>query len=306
MEPGSNPIADDSGPRLRIATVSDLHTDFPENRDALVKLAVEIHRRGADLVIVAGDVSHRADRIDRALRAFREVAPQVAYVPGNHEMWFDVASARLRSELDSWHRYRQELREVAQAAGAHYLPAGPLVLEGIAVAGTCGWYDYSLMLPAYRAQVGLEALEAKQFGGAVWSDRRYVAFRHADGRLMTDPEVAARMELDLRAQLEQLEADPNVEEIVVVTHHQPFSEVVRRTGMLPWEYFNAFMGSAGLGETIASSGKVRTAVYGHTHIVGDFEVRGIRVYGTALGYPRERRGLDDRALVDSRIGWIVR
>lgn len=306
MEPGSNPSTPPSETQLRIATVSDLHTDYEENRDALVKLAVEIHSRQADLVIVAGDVSHRPDRISRALRAFKEAAPQVAYVPGNHEMWFDVPSARDRPDLNSWQRYRDELRNVAEDAGAHYLPAAPLVLGTIAVAGTCGWYDYSLMLAAYRSQVGLDALEAKTFGGVMWSDARYVAFRHPDGRIMTDPEVAARMELDLQRQLDQLDANSAVDEIVVVTHHQPFSEVVRRTGTLPWEYFNAFMGSAGLGETIMSSPKVRTAVYGHTHIVGEFDVRGIRVYGTALGYPRERKGLDDRALLESRIGWIER
>ena len=299
-------MSSESAARLRIATVSDLHTDFPENREALVKLAVAIHHRGADLVVVAGDVSHRFDRVDRALRAFREVAPRVAYVPGNHEMWFDVPFARVRPELDSWQRYRADLRKVAEDAGAHYLPAGPLILGEVAIAGTCGWYDYSLMLPAYRTQVGLEALEAKQFGGVMWSDLRYVAFRHPDGRLMTDPEVAAQMEFDLSRQLEQLDADPTVEEIVVVTHHQPFSEIVHRTGTLPWEYFNAFMGSAGLGETIIGSAKVRTAVYGHTHLIGSFDVRGIRVFGTALGYPRERRGLDDEALARTRIGWIER
>lgn len=306
MESGSNPVSATPVAQLRIATVSDLHTDFPENRDALVKLAVEIHRRKADLVVVAGDVSHRTDRVHRALRAFKEAAPQVAYVPGNHEMWFDVPSARRSAELDSWRRYHTELRTVAEDVGVHYLPAGPLRLGAVAIAGTCGWYDYSLMLPAYRAQVGLEALEAKRFGGVMWSDARYVAFRHPDGRLMTDPEVAAQMERDLRGQLDQLEADPTVDDIVAVTHHQPFSEVVRRTGTLPWEYFNAFMGSVGLGETMLASPKVRTVVYGHAHIVGEREVRGIRVYGTAFGYPRERRGLDDRGLIESRIGWIER
>ncbi|MEM7674454.1 MAG: metallophosphoesterase, partial [Myxococcota bacterium] len=72
---------------MRIATVSDLHTDFAENRGAVVKLAVAIHAGAADVVVVAGDVSHKDERIDRALRAFAEVAGQVAYIPGNHDLW---------------------------------------------------------------------------------------------------------------------------------------------------------------------------------------------------------------------------
>ena len=39
-------------------------------------------------------------------------------------------------------------------------------------------------------------------------------------------------------------------------------------------------------------------------MVGSHEVSGLRVYGTPMGYPRERKGLDDKALVETRIGWI--
>jgi len=46
-----------------------------------VKLASEIHGKGADVVIIAGDVSHKNDRITRALLAFREAAPTVQLRP---------------------------------------------------------------------------------------------------------------------------------------------------------------------------------------------------------------------------------
>lgn len=289
---------------MRIATVSDLHTDFPENREDVVKLALAIHRAKADLVIVAGDVSHKNDRIQRTLVALRETAGQVAYLPGNHDLWFDVPDAPGRPELDTWDRYHRELKALAEGAGAHYLPAGPLHLAQVAVVGTCGWYDYSLMPPAMRQSMDDRILAAKQFGGLQWSDARFIAFRDAGGALMSDVEVARRMERELAAQLERVEAQPEVAHVVVATHHQPFYEVVARTGTLPWEYFNAFMGSTGLGEVIKRSSKVRAVVYGHSHVVGSHEVSGLRVYGTPMGYPRERKGLDDKALVETRIGWI--
>ena len=45
----------------------------------MVKLAAEIYRREGDVVIVAGDVSHKNDRIERALVQLKSPA---AVVPG--------------------------------------------------------------------------------------------------------------------------------------------------------------------------------------------------------------------------------
>lgn len=285
--------------------MSDLHTDYPENRDAVVKLAVAVHEGAADVLIVAGDVSHKNERIERALTALKEAAPIVAYIPGNHDLWFDVPFAPADRALDTWQRYRVELAELCERIGVHYLPAAPLYLGKVAIVGTCGWYDYSLMPAALREGVGAEALKSKQYGGVMWSDARFIAFRDRDGALMDDVEVARQMERELLAHVAAAEQEAGVEDIVVVTHHQPFDSVVTHTGQMPWEFFCAFMGSEGLGEVIKSSPKVRHAIYGHTHIVGDHDVDGVRVFGTALGYPRERHGIDDEGLKRTRVGWIA-
>ncbi len=289
---------------MLIASVSDIHTDFPANRDAVVRLATEIHDRGADAVIVAGDISHKNDRIDRGLRAFRAVTETVAFVPGNHDLWFDVPNASQDASLDTWHRYHVELKDLAETAGVHYLPAAPLVLDSVAIVGSCGWYDYSLALPSVRASVGEETLKKKEMGGVRWSDLRFIAFRDQDGGLMDDPAVARAMERSFEAHLVAMQSAPNIQEIIAVTHHLPYAEVVSRTGTLPWEFFNAYMGSQGLGEIMSRCDKVKTAIYGHTHIVAEHDIQGIRVYGTPLGYPRERGGLSDADVVGTRIGWV--
>ena len=289
---------------MRIASVSDLHTDFPANQQAVVALATEIHRRSADAVIIAGDISHKDDRIRRVMLGLKEVAPAVAYVPGNHDLWFDVPSARTRPELDTWKRYRSELRAIAEQAGVHYLPADPLVLGNVAIVGCCGWYDYSFVKPWLRRSVDDATLASKQYGGVMWTDARLIAFRDAAGALMSDADVARRMEADLRAHLTTVEAREDIEHVIVVTHHQPFDEVVHRTGTLPWEFFTAYMGSRGLGDVIRSGRKVHAAIYGHSHLIGEHLIDGLRVYGTALGYPRERHGVSEDELKKTRIGWI--
>jgi len=284
---------------VRIATLSDLHTDYAENRDAIVKLAVAIHAREADCVVVAGDISHHPDRIARTLEAMKVAAPTVAFVPGNHDLWSD-----LEDGADTWRRYHTELAEVAAKVGAHYLPTEPLVLDGVGIAGSCGWYDYGFLLPEIAAQLPEGAIAAKRYAGATWTDARFVRFLDEAGAVMDDPSVARAMEAELAAQLAALDAREDVERVVAVTHHLAFSQAVLRTGSLPWEFFNAFMGSPRMGEVILGAKKVGHHVYGHTHRGGRFEIEGRVVYGTPLGYPRERAGLDPEALPDTRIGWI--
>jgi len=292
---------------VRIASVSDLHTDYAENRELVVALATEIHRRGVDAVIVAGDVSHKDDRIRRALAAFREVAPEVLYVPGNHDLWFDVADAPSRPELDTWRRYRELLPALVEAEGAIYLPKAPFVRLGIGFAGACGWYDYSFLLPELRAELG-DALGRKQLDGFMWADSLRTAFRTADGAIMDDARVARIMERELAAQLDALEAREDVRCVVAVTHHLAFEEAVYRSRRMPWEFFNGFMGSRGMGEVIGARAKVAVAIYGHTHFTGDRRLeiggRSVRVVGTALGYPRERFGASAEEVVATRIAWL--
>ncbi|MBK8012602.1 MAG: metallophosphoesterase family protein [Deltaproteobacteria bacterium] len=289
---------------MLIASVSDLHTDFPENRTLIPRLAAEIYRRGARVIVLAGDVSHRDERIDRALRAFGELGARVVYVPGNHDLWFKVENAPERPDLDTWHRYHQGLRVLAERAGAHYLPSGPLRIGDVALVGSCGWYDYSFVLDPIRAALDPGDFGRKRLQGWMWSDARFIAFRDEQRALMADTDVARRMECELTAQIREVDADDAIRHVVAVTHHQAFSASVRRTGTLPWEFFNAFMGSEALGRAILTSPKMRVAIYGHTHTVGEQHVSGIRVFGTPLGYPRERVGLSPEEIIQTRIGWI--
>ena len=292
------------GKVVRIASVSDLHVDFPENREVLVRLATEIHRAGADLVVVAGDVSHVDDHIARTLRAFRIAAPRVAYLPGNHDLWFARKHAEEDPDVDSWRRYREDLRVLVEAENCHYLPAQPLYLGSVALVGTTGWYDYSLIRPEVRTHVGEAALREKRWAGAEWSDARYAIFRDASGGRMSDPEVAKRMEEDLVEQLDAVDRNPDVQDVVAATHVLAFAEALGGPKGLPWDYFDAFMGSRGLGEVLRRSPKVRAAIYGHTHRPGRFDLHGIHVHGTPLGYPRERRGIPRPDVVTRSIGWL--
>ena len=290
---------------MRIASVSDLHVDFAKNREAVVQMATAVHRRNADLVIVAGDVSHVDDHIAKVLKAFRLAAPHVAYIPGNHDLWFARRDARSDRSLDSWQRYRHDLKLLVESEGCHYLPAKPLRLSNMALVGTCGWYDYSMLAFGHREQFGEEAIKAKTWDGAIWSDGHFVVFRDEHGELMGDEAVARVMERDLEAQLSDVDMDPEVETVVVATHVLAFRAALGSTASkMPWAYFNAFMGSTRLGDIVRSSKKVRAAVYGHTHRPGRFDVGDIQVVGRPLGYPKERKDEPEQLLIQNHVAWI--
>ena len=121
---------------------------------------------------------------------------------------------------------------------------------------------------------------------------------------MGDVEVARQMESDLEAQLRWAEEACDVRAVLAVTHHLAFSEAVFRTHTLPWEFFNAYMGSRELGRVISRNSKVRAAVYGHTHHPGRAVVEGFEVVGTPLGYPRERKRMSEADVVATRVNWL--
>lgn len=291
---------------MRIASVSDIHTDYASNRKLFSKMVEQIGAGKADAVIVAGDVSHIDKLIVHCILLLRQVVEVVAYLPGNHDLWVDRPGEDVRDDpsFDTWDRHDRVLRKLVEAAGGHYLPTEPLRLGGVAIAGACGWYDHSFFRSEFRAQVPESALDDQAFNGMQWGDRTRTAFRGPDGRVMSDPQVARTMEDALAAQLTELEHDAQIKHVVCATHHQQYEQTVRRAGVLPWEFFNAFMGAERMGEVIDRYAKVGHVIYGHTHTLGDRQLGTRRVFGTPLGYPRERVGVSEAEILRTRIGWI--
>lgn len=283
---------------MRIASVSDLHVEHAANREVLIRMAGIMEQKSPDLILVAGDVSHLDTHIALTIRSFKLVAEHVAYLPGNHDLW----TVPWREGTDTWRRHDRDLAQLVESEGGHYLPARSWVKDGVAVVGTCGWYDHGFLQPAFRDQVTPEMLEEKRLGGAQWTDRRFVEFLDGEGEPMSDGAVTKRMLVRFESQLAEAEANPEVRHVVAATHHLAFPEAVHRTGQLPWEFFNAFMGSPRFGEAIRRYSKVRAAVYGHTHVPGDRRLGDLRLVGTPLGNPREWSAGPGSG--SDRIAWI--
>ena len=243
---------------MRIAVTSDLHYDLEGHLtppDAIEALARTIARERPDLLVLAGDLGHGLDNFRRCVASFQGVAPRVAVLAGNHDVWRDErlghSSARLWEEL---------LPEVCAELGVSWLEDDCLRLDGVAAVGSLAWYDYSGIDPEQAQHASLlPTLKPMLNNDATWIDWPH-----------TDPEVAGRLGAALLARLDALEADPSVRSVAVFTH-VPLLEgqMVRRRSNPNWGVSNAFFGNLTLGAQVSARPKVRLLVSGHTHFARD-------------------------------------
>src|SRR5687767_9394136 len=87
---------------MRIFAVSDLRTDFAENRRRLQQVSPTSY--SSDVLVVAGDIADDLSIIDWTLRKLRSQFGRVFYVPGNHELWVRDG------ECDSVEKFQQVIR----------------------------------------------------------------------------------------------------------------------------------------------------------------------------------------------------
>src|SRR5262249_14130965 len=157
-------------------------------------------------------------------------------------------------------RYLEVLPEVCRAAGASYLPSGPLSVGGATLVGQTGWYDYSLRDPAHDAAIPIDAYARGILGRLSWSDKQFIVWPGCDDRALTSS-MPDRLAADLRAA-------PREAPVWVVTHMLPFVELVARRP-LPWGFVNGFLGATCLGSAIVAAAEdglpIARAISGHTH-----------------------------------------
>jgi len=272
---------------VRLALTSDLHVEHHPEVIALVADRVQALTggRGADVLIVAGDVSSDLASLERALAGLRSSARHAVFVPGNHDLWCLAGTPSSRA------RYDEAIPRAARSAGFHPLGHEAVTLDGVDFAGVTGWYDYTLRNADLDGTFTLDDYRKGAWGRLRWNDKARVSWPGDDGAQLEDAAICDGQVASLERQLAAC-ARPTV----VVTHHLPFRELVTSKGEPPWDFLNGFMGSSRLGDAIRRAPSVRLACAGHTHFRKRAVIEGaggpIRVEVSPIGYPREyARGL---------------
>lgn len=260
---------------VKLAVTADLHLPITSPA-TIAQLAREVAAFAPAAFVLAGDIAETLSDLQRCLTLLKQqVGCPVLVLPGNHDLW--------KGEVSSLQKWRTNMPHVVEAAGCVWLEGNAFCHQGVAVAGSIGWYDYSAADPGIQASVLEFATRKIDYNlDAAMIDWHW-----------SDPDFAALVGDGLLATLDRLEADPTVRQTVVVTH-VPLLEcqMCRDSGNPDWAFSNAYFGNLTLGKKVLERKKVVQVISGHTHVgrratlrLDDGRVIGAYVLNSHYGKP---------------------
>lgn len=278
---------------MRIFAISDLHVDHERNQRWLSRLSKVDYRE--DALVVAGDVSHRLDRVAAALGGLRERFARVFFVPGNHDLWL------LREDdVDSLAKFYR-LRELCDGLEVEMDPAvlaGPDGLDEVRVVPLLSWYT--------RPEEGPGTLYVRKRGEdrslSMWVDSWAVRWPDFGGGITPSAYFLGRNEPGLISAA----AVP----AVTFSHFLPRRELMFPTPAELWAWrgpfvdpmpefnFSMVAGTVALDRQLRRAGSV-VHVYGHQHRNRRLDIGGVRYLSYGLGSPRERDAGRVRGVTDA-------
>lgn len=236
---------------MNLAITADLHlpiTPLPR----IVELARQVAHSRPDAFVVAGDVGESLPDWQRCLSTLKSlVEGPLLVLAGNHDLW-------TRGVWPSRRLFEELLPQETAKLGGTWLEGEAFVQDGVAVAGSIAWYDYSAIDGPYQREPP-EIIARRK--------REYNHDAVAIDWPWTDPEFAALVGRKLLATLGRPEADPAVRQVVVVTH-VPLLEcqMCRKPHDRDWGFSNAYFGNLTLGRQVVERAKVSHIISGHTHV----------------------------------------
>lgn len=242
--------------RTRIFALSDVHVDYEVNARWVQNLSREDYRN--DLLILAGDITHRLPDLASCLSAFVARFAKVLFVPGNHELWV----AGDRSERTSLEKYA-DVVTVAEQSGVWMRPYSH---GDVLIAPLLGWYDYSFGQPSD------ELLH-------IWSD--FHACRWPAGFQPED--VAAHF-----TKLNNTLSVQGAARVITFSHFMPRIDLLPSYVSSNHRVLDPVLGSTRLERQLRALGS-SMHVYGHSHINRRIEMDGVTYINNAFGYPGEER-----------------
>jgi hypothetical protein len=255
---------------MRLVATSDLHISHRENRDALADLPAHPE----DWLIVAGDVSERADHLRLALERLTASFATVIWTPGNHDLWVTPGSTDRTRGLS---RY-EELVAICREFGV-LTPEDPYVEwpgePGTFIVPMFLLFDYSFRPPDVAQDAAVAWARAR---GVVSGDERMLA---PDPWPSLPAWCRARCDVT-EARLAALPAGAHT----VLVNHWPLRYDLARPPRVP--PFSVWSGTART-EDWGRRFRARAVVSGHLHMRTTLWRDGVRYEEVSLGYPRDWR-----------------
>jgi predicted phosphodiesterase len=241
---------------MRVFALSDIHVDYDVNAKWVRDLSQLDYRD--DVLILAGDVTHKLPELAWCLRELVMRFKQVLFVPGNHDVWV-LGEDRAKNSL-------QKFADVAATVAAAGASMQPFVSGETLFAPLFGWYDYTFGEPS-------EDLKN------IWMD--YHACRWPAG--FGAAEVASHF-LGMNQRL----APDGAAKVITFSHFLPRLDLLPAFVSPQHRILDPVLGSTRL------EGQLRQLnssmhVYGHSHINRRLLIDGVTYINNAFGYPGESR-----------------
>lgn len=240
---------------MRVFALSDIHVDYDANAKWIGALSTADYRD--DILILAGDVTHKPPLLAWCLNTLSARFRHVLFVPGNHDLW-------VLGDDDDSKTSLQKFREVAATAQACGVSMQPLRSGGLLIAPLLGWYDYSFGEPGEELR-------------RLWMD--YRACRWPDG--YTPAEIAAYF-----ARLNGGIARGDATTAISFSHFLPRLDLIPSFVPRKHRILDPVLGSELLEQQLRRLSP-QIHIYGHSHISRSVRIDGVEYINNAFGYPQE-------------------
>ncbi len=231
------------------------------------KFAAEMHALKPDVLIVTGDCGETCiDQMNlfEFFNTYKNPHGASICIPGNHDLWLH------RDDKGThWDKY-DRFFEDAERCNWTALRDNIWKKDGVVVAGSMGWYDFSAADPAY-------SLTPEDWDKwHPWSDYRAM-------KMTSAVEVAKKRIADFQASLAKIPPADQRKALIIISHFPAFSR------LMALEYFpspnigQAFMGNYEMGKMIAPL-DANLYYTGHTHRRKEFQLGQTKCINNGSGY----------------------
>ena len=240
---------------MRVFAISDIHVDYPENRNWLSKLSSVDFLE--DVLIIAGDITDRLMLLQRCFQELSKKFLKVIFVPGNHELWVSRDK-----NYNSFEKYKQ-ICDIAIEQG---ISIEPFHIDSLSIIPLLGWYDFSFSKPSEELM-------------DVWTD-----FRACSWPNQLHP--ADITKYFLKKNVDRLQLSNKT--IISCSHFLPRIDLMPDYIPKKYHYIYPVLGSELLEKQIRVLNP-STHVYGHSHVNHSVVIGGIQYVNNAFGYPSESK-----------------
>lgn len=240
---------------LAFDLISDLHLESWEQNDWTGR-ATSHH------CVVAGDVCKDRTKLIEFLQHLSTCYQGVFYIDGNdeHKYYMDKLSAS----------YRDLANKISTIPNVIYLQDNVVVINGVAIVGTNGWWSFDFDL-------GINAEQSRQ-----WLEEKENYSKRTTEQIKRFSSNDANYVI---SSVRQLQTHPDVKKIVIVTHTVPRPDLIDHDPTIEGALkFNA-MGNRYLQSALAidTEHKIHTWCFGHYHGKIDQYRDGIRWVNNCRG-----------------------